>query len=322
MNNPDDMPIDIGEMMAWLEGHKSKTGLSWAALARESGIPAGTLSQLATNNYAGDRSAQARRIFRYRQKVDSQAERSRSALIAPRYVPTPTSRRIQFLLEVAQMGRMTVGAMGPGLGKTVTARHYRDSVQPVWLATMRQTTKTTSAMIGQVMGAMGLHIKSGWLQQRSSQVIDRVAGSGGLIIIDEANHLDWAALEEIRAWHDETGVGVTLLGNEELIRRIRGGADRHQYARLASRLANVHVQDLPIEGDIEAYLDAVDIIEPDMRRPLIEVGVSMGHGGMREVQQILESANMLSIADDQPLGLEHLTTAMKSRTTSMLRRAA
>lgn len=320
MTNPDDMPIDLDDMIAWIVEYKERHGLSWEALGKASGIPGGTLGPVCNGNYGGDHAEQARRIFRFKQQVESQEARQLAALERPRHIDTPTARRIQFLLEIAQMGRITVGALGPGTGKTITAETYTHSMSNnVWLVTMRQSTRTVSAMIGQVLTAMNM-AKSGWATQRSTQVIEHVRGRQGLIIVDEANHLEWAAFEELRGWHDETGVGICLLGNEELILRIRGGANRHAYARLNSRIANYHVQDLPIEGDVTAYLDAMDIIEPDLRRPLIEKGLSPGHGGLREVQQILESAKMLSIADGTHLTTEHVRDAMSSRATTILRR--
>lgn len=322
MNNPDDMPIDVEEMIDWLRSHKEATGISWPSLHKASGIGTSTLSAICNSTYNGDLDAQARKIFRYRQKVESQKVRSRAALAPIPFVETPTAKRVQFLLEIAHMGRITVGAMGPGTGKSRTAEHYAASMQPTWMSTMLPSTKRVASMVGHVMQSMGLVARHSWTHARSTQVVDHVRGRGGLIIIDEANHLDVESLEELRSWHDVTGVGVCLLGNEELMMRIRGGANRHAYARLASRIANYLIQDMPVAADVETYLDALDIIEPDMRRPLVQVGTSPGHGGLREVRQILESANMLAIGSDETLGVEHIRAAMGNRATTIVRRAA
>ena len=322
MNNPDDMPIDVEEMVKWLKSHKEMTGISWAALSKASLIGESTLSALYGGSYKGDWAAQARKIFRYRQKVESQRERSRTALSPVSFIPTPTARRVQFLLEVAHMGRITVGAMGPGTGKTRTAAHYVASMQPTWMCTMLPSGGQVSSMVGRVMQSMGLIAKHSWTSVRSAQVIEFLMNRRGLLIIDEAGNLTRDALEELRSWHDVTGVGICLLGNEELMMRIRGGENRHAFARLSSRIANYVVQDMPLVADVEAYLDAMDIIEPDMRRPLVEIGTSPGHGGLREVQQILESANMLAIGSDETLGWDHVRSARDNRATTIVRRAA
>ena len=324
MSNPENIPIDAEVEIEWMKAYKQRSHLSWPALARECGIPHGTLSTLLTGKYQGNVQAQATRLFQFRQKVESQEARARSALRLPNYIETPTARRIQILLETAHMGRITVAATGPGTGKTMTAREYRDSMSNVWLATMRQSTRSLTAMIAEVMRAMGLTNKSGWTQQRSGQVVEFVRDRQGLLIVDEANHLEYSAMEELRAWHDETGVGIALLGNEELLMRIKGqgSGNRHAYARLSSRIAHTHIQDMPTEGDVGAFLDAFDLDDPAIRKPLTKIALSPGHGGLREVKQILESANMLAIGDDAALEASHVEAAMTTRSTTWLRRAS
>lgn len=322
MNDPENLPIDNQEMFDWIKRYKQERGLSWSVLARESGIPSGTLSNLGSGSYGGNYDEQAKRIYRFKQKVESQEARSRTAIAAPVFIETPTARRVQFLLEVAHMGRITVGAMGPGTGKTMTAEHYAASMAPVWMATMRQSKRGVAAMIDQVMRSMGLDARSGWTRQRSDEVVNFVQGRKGLLIVDEANHLDWDALEELRGWHDATGLGIALLGNEELHMRIKGGAKRHAYARLNSRIAQSHIQDMPTDVDVRVFLDALGIDDTGMLRLLTKVAVTPGSGGLREVQQILESANMLAIADDTVLELGHIEQSLKTRATSQMRRVA
>lgn len=325
MNTPDSVAIDVEAELEWLKDYKAKKGLSWTQLGQLSNISPGSLSALYTPNYPGKKDNQAKRIFQFRQKVESQEHRKQFVLERPRWIETPTARRVQFLLEVAHMGRITVGAMAPGTGKSMTARHYKDSIgDSVFLVTMLDSTSSTAGMVRQVMQAMGLAVRASWTQQMSALVIDNLMHRKCLLIVDEANFLSLKALEELRGWHDATGVGICLLGNEELLHRIRGRDtnDRHAYARLNSRIANSHVADSPRRDDVEAYLDYYDLIEPDMREPLIERGLAPGHGGLREVQQILEAANMLAIGDDEVLSAKHITDAIRSRATVQMRRAA
>lgn len=327
MNDPKDIPIDFHEMLAWLMGHKARNNLSWSVLAQQSGIPQGSLSSISSPTWKGNKQQRANELYQFRQKVESQAARTRFMLDEMKFVETPTARRIQFLLDVAQGGprggRITVAAMGPGTGKTMTAQHYKASMGgTVWIATMRQSTSSVAGMIRQVMSAMALSSKTGWTQQMSAHIADHVRGRDGLLIVDEANHLGWEAHEELRGLHDATGVGIALLGNEELMMRIKGNKDRHAYARLSSRIANYHIQDLPSEGDITAYLDAMKIDDGVMRRPLIDVGLSVSHGGLREVQMILESANMLAIGDESEISPKYIEQAMSMRATQTMRRAA
>lgn len=319
MNNPEDIVVDVDEQVQWLNAHKDTTGYSWSVLAAKSGIPKGTLSQIATGGYAGSKQNAAERIYRYRQLVESQAERAIVLPEAPKYIDTPTSRRIRSLLISAQRGRITVAGTGPGTGKTLTMREYQASVANVWVATMEPTTRSLATMISAVMKAVGGVHSRGYGSQMSALVRDAVAGRGGLLVIDEANHCDLDSLEQLRAWHDATGVGICLLGNEELITRIRSGSSRHAFGRLNSRINMSHVQDLPLADDIDAYLDAWNIEDAAMRKMLHTIGLTPGAGGLREISQIIENASILACEDEQPLSLGHLREATSTRSTRYIR---
>lgn len=319
MNNPDDFPVDIEEMREWAMAERQARNLSWTQFSAVTGLAVSTLSLFCTNKYAGNQERIARQLFRHRQLQQSQSERSIGVPIEPGYFETPTSLRIRALLVVAQMGRITLGATGPGTGKTMTTRHYQSSVSNCWVATMKPTTRTVNAMIGEVMRAVGGTSKMGWTRQLSNQVADMVSGKRGVIVIDEANNLELDAIEEIRSWHDATGVGVCLLGNEELLMRIEGGPRRDAYARLNSRIAQRHIQTLPLEGDIEAFCEAWGIGDPACRRMLGQTAMTPGAGGLREMKQIVESASMLAEEEGQTLGLSHLRDAQSTRATRHLR---
>lgn len=322
MNNPENVPISIDDEVDWLAAYRNRHALSWSALEKESGIPRGTLSNLMTGKYGGDMQAQAERIFKFRQKVESQEARSQSALAKPRFIATPTALNIQGLLTTAHSGRIVVVATGPGTGKTMTAEDYKASVSSCWMVTMRESTSSLSGMLAAVMKAMGLDSMSGWNRQRSDQIVEHVRGRKGLLIVDEANHLALAELNELRAWHDATGLGIALFGNEELLMRIRSGANRQAYARLNSRITNALIQDVPREGDIDAFLDAFQIDDGKARRLLINVALSTHNGGLREVKQIIETAHMMAIETDGAIELTHIDDAIKSRITQHVRRAA
>ena len=323
MNNPDDYCPTFDEMTTWLLSYKNSTGQSWTDLGKVSAIPYGTLSNYTLAGFKGDRDVAAKRLYQFKQKIDSQAARQNVVLSGPGFVLTPTARRIQFLLEIAQQGRMTCVATGPGTSKSTVARHYKQSLGgTVYLATLRKSKGHVSGLIRALVHAMALPSKATWTQQMSDHIAEHVRHQKALIIVDEANHATLESLEELRGLHDETGVGVALLGNEELMQRISGHRDRHAYARLKSRIRRYLIQDMPVAEDVAAFLDAWDIVEPDMRKPLINLGLSAGSGGLREVTMVLEDANLLAIGDERPLDAAHIKEAMTGRATVMMRSAA
>lgn len=326
MNNPEDFPVDEAAELAWLIDRRTKTGMSWKALAEESGISQGTISNWGAGTYAGNGQNIARKVFKYRQLLESQAERDADKLsaglaAAPSYIETKTGRRIHSLLVTAHSGEITYAATGPGTGKTKEAEHYVECVSNAYLVTLQPTTKSVTAMIGEVIRALGGKSGTSWARQMSAQVIDMVKGRKCLLIVDEANNAEFEAVEQLRAWHDIAGLGICLLGNEELHSTIRGGAlrgARHSYARLNSRIAMKHVQDMPLAADVEAYLDAWKIENGEQRVLLKRVALTPGTGGLREIRQLITNAMMLAFEDGSPLTHAHLREAQAARATTHL----
>jgi len=321
MNDPENFPVDVEEMREWANALKAERGFSWTDYAAEVGIGRSTLNLFCLGQYSGDNEHVARKVFRYKQLIESQVETAAGVPVDPGFFETPTSRRIEGLLRIAQMGRITLGATGPGTGKTMTVRYYQASVSNVWVATMSPTTKSVAAMISEVLRATGGQTKNnGWTRQLSAQVKDNVVGKRGVIVIDEAGNLDLEAIEEVRSWHDATGVGVCFLGNEELLMRIEGGPKRDAYARLNSRIAQRHIQTLPLDGDIEAFCDAWRITDTASRKMLGQIAMTPGAGGLREMRQLVEGGSMLAELDGRDrVTLADLREAQATRATRYIR---
>lgn len=325
MNTPDEITVDAEAERLWLNAYKDKTGLSWGALGRSSGIPHGTLSPWATGVYMGNSENVAARVFRFRQQIESQDDIASVALKAPDFIPTPTALRLRTLLATAQSGEMTLGCTAPGLGKTITARHFVHSVSNSWLITARPSSGNLTAMIGATLAAIGNSTGArvgGWKAKLSQEVASLIAGRKSVLIYDEAQFLTAESMEEIRSWSDVTGVGVCLLGNEELFAKVRGGARNHAFARLNSRIKMSHLAEAPEPGDAEAYLDAWKIEKPSMRNLLSAIALTPGSGGLREMRQIIEVANTLAHEDGVAMGLSHLRDAQSTRTTRNIRVAS
>ncbi len=305
MINVKDLPVDVEEMRLWIVGYRemSDPPVAWSQLSRETGIPAGTLQPFCAGTYPGNNENIARRLFQFMQTHEAKEKRQQSLPVNPGFIETETSQRLMMLLEIAHMGRITVGATGPGTGKTKTVREYGERAQPVWVATMKPSTHKLLPMILEVHKALKLDPRRLSIADASRIVIERVRGRNGLLVIDEANFLSIEGIEEIRNWHDETGLGVCFLGNEELLARIETGRHRDQFARLNRRIAMRHVQRLPTRNDVAQFCDAWQITQPDIRAYLEKIALTPDSGGLGECQQLIEAGSMLAAADDETRGL-------------------
>ena len=323
MINVKDLPVDVEEMRLWLNGYRemSDPPMPWSQLAKESGIPQGTITTFAAGTYgAKDWGGNvARKVFQFRQSIEAQSMRQSRLPTNPGYFDTRTSLRMLDLLEIAHSGRMTVIGTGPGTGKTMTMDEYAERAGPVWRATMSPSKGGLMSMMKAVLEALGVEQRRLSKDDASAMVMKRISGRRGLLVIDEGNWLTLEAFEELRNWHDMTGVGVCVLGNDQLVQMIKTGPKRDQLARLLSRIANMHEQRTPEREDVTAFCDAWGIEQPDIRRYLENIALTPDSGGLRECKQLIEAATMLAVAEDRGLSISDLRDAQSERATRWIR---
>ncbi|EHZ3394125.1 AAA family ATPase, partial [Salmonella enterica] len=77
--------------------------------------------------------------------------------------------------------------------------------------------------------------KNGNIHTLIDLCVEKLKGTGRLLIIDEAELLPYRALEVIRRLHDKAGIGVVMAGMPRLITNLKG--KRGEFAQLYSRVA-------------------------------------------------------------------------------------
>lgn len=328
MNDITKIDVDIDAERAWLNAQKAKIDLetgnpvSWEKIGKAMGVNDKTLSLFGIKKYNGRNDKIAINIRAYREAQERRTEYQRGRLQEPEYVELPTANRINSLLEIAQSGQITLACTGPGTCKTFIAKRYLKAHRNLaTMVTMEPSKKKLTPMVTAVLKALGgtERKSTSWM---SEQIVEMLNGRKGLLIVDEANNLDFECLEQLRAWHDATGVGICLLGNEDLIKTIRSGHHRQALGRLNSRIDQCHVQDSPLVEDVMAYLSAWGIEDEAMRRMLLQVGLRPGSGGLREIKKIVQAAALLASGDEAPLSGKYLREAQAGRSTHVLRAVA
>ncbi len=308
--------IDVAAEQRWLAAHKADTGLSWAKLSARIGIPQSTISMFPGGTYAGKNEPLAEAVAKYRGRLEDQATIAAEMPEPPSYFETPTGRRIRTMLTIAQRGRIVVIAGGPGTSKTENIRNFRANGSNVWVATMAPSTAGVNTMQQTVLDAMGEPAAKGTPLALSTRIKKMVGESGGLIIIDEAQHTSEKALEEIRSWHDATGVGIALVGNEDVLHRLTLSSRADAFARLASRVGQRYIFRGPSEEDALALATAWNVEADDQRAFL--AFVAKQPGGLRTCTMVMETAWMLASGEGTGLSLGHLEDAWKQLSTRQL----
>lgn len=308
MHDPKSQPIDIDEQREWLKEHKDDTGLSWTDLSGRIGIAKSTLSLFVHNKYGAPGDTIAAAVYRYRQTLASQAAINLKSVEIPEYFPTETSGDLINLLQWAQRGRIVLGALGPGLSKTITSRYYQACNTNVFLTTISPATAGIRSMQHAVLIALGDRSASGNMEALSKAVKDRVRHlNKPLLILDEAQHLTVASIEEIRHWHDETGLGIALFGNETVQQRLDGGNRSAAFAQIFSRVSMKLVRSKPLTGDVEAMLDAWNIHDEKVAKEIHRI--AQLPGALRGVTFTLELASMLALSANEDLSIGHVQDA-------------
>ncbi len=295
---------DVRELV---RAEMERGGMSQAQVAREAGINSARLSQWLAEKYQGDNGAVD---VAMRTWLKARFERSSGVARlpeAPGWIPTATAKRIQAALFYAQMaGDIAVTYGGAGVGKTCTAMQYQRENPNVWIATMTPATSSLATCLERIALSVGIReVPQGALRIETA-ITSRIYGTGGLLVVDEAQHLSKAALEGVRSLHDLTQVGLAFLGNESVYAQLTGGSRQAHFAQLFSRVGRRLRLNTPEKEDVEALLDVWNV-PGDARENCRQV--ARQHGALRGLTKMLRVASMMAAGESHLLSSEHIKAA-------------
>jgi hypothetical protein len=290
----------------------ARYGWSKSEVSRRSGVPAGTTSQWYDGNYAGRIANVSARFASWIESIEEMHAMAARVPSAPGFVATPTAAELLNALLYAQtMAEFVVVTFGAGMGKTMTATHYRDSRPHVHLVTMRPATASSHGMLQELAQALEVVERNPAKLDRAIGEKLRRNGRNTLLIVDEAQHLVDAAVNQLRYFLDVYGVGIALLGNEELYGRFGGGKATPAYAQIHSRIGKPLRRLQPQPGDIEAMVGAWEIEDADVAR-LVEA-IARKPGALRQVNKTLQLAGIYAAGEGAKLAPRHVKAAWENR---------
>lgn len=307
---PEESPAAAGDVRARIKDLLETGAATQAEIAKKAGISAGAISRWVAEKYEGDNAAVEKQLRIYLVSRERQSD----FLVPefPAYVPTKISERILTALAYGHMAADLVLVYGmPGLGKTVALNRYAARHNNVWVVRASPATANAGGILEEIGLAMGL--KGTDLSGRSSRmqrrIIFQMQGTQGLLVVDEAQHLKLAALETLRAIHDQAGVGLVLCGNEDVYSRLNGGARTAAFAQLFSRIGKRIVLTKAHDADVEALAGACKIADPGA----LDLLKTIAHtpGAYRGVTKTLKLAIMLARGQGAALVVDHLKLAWR-----------
>lgn len=225
--------------------------------------------------------------------------------IEPEWVDTPTSMQItQALIYAKTTPTIALIYGGAGLGKTYTSRQFwfenSNSQIPgsysrkstVYMVTAHPGMSTVASALCAINEAVG-RTGDAYRNDTMTRQIIQALNHGDLLIVDEAQHLDIKALDQIRHFHDVCGIGVAYLGNEEINTRINGRGRQAPFlgplrSRVGMRLPVPH----PREADVTAILKAWNVQGQKENDYALSIGMS--NVGLRGLTQVLRQAAIIA----------------------------
>lgn len=285
--------------------------LSQQKIAREigTGVSAATLSQWLNGNYQGDNSKIEGRV---RSWHDTYLERrSRAGLPdAPGFFETTTTERIEAGLRYAQLAQDMVVIYGPaGVSKSATCTQYCTIAPGVFMATMTPATTSVLTCLRQIARALGIRDMPNSAAGMQDVIVDKLRGSNGCLIVDEAQHLSIQALDQVRSLHDATLTGVVLVGNEYVYNRLTGGTRAAYLDRLYSRIGKRVALRGPNDADIDALIAAWKINDASVRTLVREIAKKPG--ALRAATKVLRLAASFAAANERPLAAADVHAATR-----------
>jgi DNA transposition AAA+ family ATPase len=312
---PENMPEDLEALppealRTRVRDYVSQNSTSYKAVATLVGSAESTFTAWVANKYKGDNEGVENKVRRWLR--NEQAVRAHQSLLPSQlgFVRTPTAMKFISTLEYAQaMPEVVVISAVAGVGKTSSLKHYQATRSNVHLLTSEPSLSSHSKMMEYLREILGIPETA--RHQVSRAVAAKLADTKALLIFDEAQHMAPKCLDQIRSVFDRAGVGIALVGNEEVWGRIHSGGRKNGSSQLYSRVGMQVTVMAPTPKDIEAMLDAAGIVDKKCRALLMTIG--MKPGALRGMTKTLQAAHLAAAGGGQDLDERHITIAWNRR---------
>lgn len=232
------------------------------------------------------------------------------------FCETPTARKIFNLLDYCRAKRwIGLVAGAPGVGKTTAIRRYAATHKGIFVCPLsRSDGASMSATLQRVCEAMGAGSGPRRVSDLHEVICNQVqwVAEDAVLVLDEAQFLNDASIDELRCIHDLAGLAIVFCGNPTFRSRFNNSRDAN-FAQFTSRVGMRLDCPAPTDADLAAICRHHDIA--GKREMDFLAGHAKTSGGLRTVVWLASMAR--DIADDgRPLRLEDLKAAAKMQGVS------
>ena len=271
----------------------AKHGWSKSEFARRADIPGGTFSGWFDGTYKGRYDTTTQRVENFLASCGEAAEAAASLPAEPGFVKTRTARELFEALTYAQhLPTVAVATVVSGCGKTTAAQAYARTRPHVFVVTLSPSSKRPHILLGEVAEQIG--IETGNSSKLKGVLVRalRREGFSALLIIDEAQYLTEECINELRYLHDAARCGLVLLGNDEVTTPYATRDARHHSPQVARRVGHRLSILRPHAEDIDAYVDAWGLDEPELRA--IAKVIAAKPGALGALAETIKAGSMIA----------------------------
>lgn len=293
----------IEQVRKELASFMEQTGKSQSQIAKETNLSTATISQFLGGIYSGDNNKIAKTLKKYLKLAQSRRNIIRTETF---YEELRNTKTALFAAEYAHTNCDIVLLSGAaGAGKTTALKHYVENSAGVIFVTANSCASSAMAILGEIALKIG-KIPKTKKQLLMNELVSYFKDSQRLIIIDEADHLTFSALQALRNLNDESGVGVLLSGNDKIYNQMVCGAKCSEFDQLRTRIfARPKVSnDYTIE-EIQGVFPNVDMPSTKI---LLEVAQTQS---LRTARKLYNMSAELANANNQKLSAAHLKRTCK-----------
>ncbi|MBN3016287.1 AAA family ATPase [Ruthenibacterium lactatiformans] len=122
-----------------------------------------------------------------------------------------------------------------GAGKTTALNYYAKNNAGVIMVTANACTPSATAILKMICAELGKPAP-GRRDALMNLLVEQLHGTNRLIIVDEADHLSFSALQAVRNLNDLAGVGIVFSGNDKIYLQMTSPRKGYEFDQIRTRI--------------------------------------------------------------------------------------